>query len=192
MKHFTLTEWAILQTGKIVLSRQKFLFFSLGLICPVRHFFLFQMASSPLNQFKIAPLFRFFFLVAGGSSLPLLLLYSPFAFVLYYVLLSLLCLFYLKSEIRVWVFSLIFICIFWFVFFHYYLSLLTIHEEFQMLGLGVLDLKDSKTVVLLIKCSVDTPSLFRSLFIETVFIIHYVAEYFNTSVIISNFSFGKC
>lgn len=119
----------------------------------------------------------------------IILLISPFIFSIYYFI-SIFYLIYSKTRyysIILWNF---FILLVWYAFYHYYLFLLTLSSEFhtyaQAYPLDKLIVNDENILLLLLNCSVDVPSIFRSLFVETTIILYYLAKSCHLTIIIQN------
>lgn len=93
---------------------------------------------------------------------------------------------YSKTNIRVILIINSLILFFWYISFHYYLSLLILSNAFQEFGIKILTLNDPVVLLALLESSLTIESVYRPLFVETCTLLHFVGNNFNIPIVISN------
>jgi hypothetical protein len=116
----------------------------------------------------------------------LILLISPFLFIVLCPFFQLYLFHFKKINIRLLLATNFFISLFWYFCFHYYLGLLISNHYLEKFNVEVLTLTDSWILTTLIDYSLTVESIFRSLFIETALLLHVVGQNLNITIVISN------
>ena len=116
----------------------------------------------------------------------LILIYSPFLFLLVSFFFQLYFLYFEKISFRLLSIANFFIALFWYFCFHYYLALLISDNDFKEVGVEVLTLTNPCILTKLVSMSASTESIFRSLFVETCVFLHLLGEKLNLTITVVN------